>query len=79
MTSTVIPTPLDKFKLIETAPIYAVAPTGAYSTGSYSSASFKNVYNLKFKDPKTLNTVKPSGIISQNAPIVFAPTGPSSP
>ena len=53
--------PNDKFKIIETAPTFAVA-----SVGSYSSESFKIVYNLKFKDPVTRSTVITSGILGSN-------------
>jgi len=51
----------DKFKVIETAPIFAYSPTG-----SYSSTSFKSAYVLKFKDPATHSTVVTSGILGNN-------------
>ena len=58
----VFPTaPNDKFKVIETAPIFAYSPTG-----SYSSASFKSAYVLKFKNPDTGSTVITSGIVGSN-------------
>jgi len=54
-------TPNDKFKVIETAPIFAYSPTG-----SYSSTSFKSVYVLKFKNPDTKSVIKTSGLLGCN-------------
>ena len=75
MTGSVPVTPLDKFKLVETAPFFAIGPTG-----SYSALSFKNVYNSKFKNLDTGSTVKTSGILKSNAVVDYSgATGDNGP
>lgn len=59
-----INTPNDKFKVDETAPFFAIEPTGSY--GSFSSG-LKNEYVLTFKDLETKNVIKKSGIIDSSS------------
>ena len=54
---------IDKFKIDETAPFFAIAPTGSY--GGVNSG-LKNEYILKFKNVETKNVIKKSGILSSN-------------
>ena len=57
---------IDKFKVDETAPFFAIAPTGSY--GGINSG-LKNEYVLKFKNVETKNVIKKSGILSSSANI----------
>jgi hypothetical protein len=54
---------IDKFKVDETAPFFAIAPTGSY--GGVNSG-IKSAYRLKSKDVETKNVIKKSGILSNN-------------
>jgi len=58
---------IDKFKVDDTTPLFAVSPTGSY--GDINSG-LKSQYLLKFKDPKTKNVTKTSGILSNNKDVV---------
>lgn len=72
--SSSINTPNDKFKVDETAPFFAIEPTGSY--GSFTSG-IKNEYVLKFKDLETKNVIKKSGILdstSKKVPITLTKT-----
>jgi hypothetical protein len=62
-----INTPNDKFKVDETAPFFAIEPTGSY--GSFTSG-IKNEYVLKFKDLETKNVIKKSGILDSTSKTV---------
>jgi len=54
---------IDKFKVNETAPFFAIAPTGSY--GGINSG-IKSAYRLKTKDVETKNVIRKSGILSNN-------------
>jgi hypothetical protein len=62
-----INTPNDKFTVDETAPFFAIEPTGSY--GSFTSG-IKNEYVLKFKDLETKNVIKKSGILDSTSKTV---------
>jgi len=67
-------TPIDKFKIIETAPFFEISPTGSYSS---VNSGFKSAYVLKFKDPNTKNVIRTSGIVGNNSKV--PPIPPTTP
>ena len=64
-------TPNDKFKIIETAPEFAIG-----STGSYSSTSLKILNIFKSRNPLTGSTIITSGILGSNLNTIPTTTPP---
>jgi len=54
---------INKFKVDDTTPLFAISPTGSYRD---INAGIKNQYGLKFKDIETKSVTKTYGILSNN-------------
>ena len=68
--ASLVKTAIDKFKVDETAPFFAIAHTGSYGS---SSSGLKNENVLKFKDNVTKSVIKKSGILGSNFNTVPSP------
>jgi len=54
---------INKFKVDDTTPLFAISPTGSYGD---INAGIKSQYGLKFKDIETKSVTKTYGILSNN-------------
>lgn len=61
---------INKFKVDDTTPLFAISPTGSYGD---INAGLKSQYGLKFKDIETKSVIKTYGIVNSNSTLPSVP------